>query len=145
MSRMKKIELLYDEFKRMYPSYEERVVEWYPDGRKQLAFLLDNGDRLFFNLDNHKIRMMKKGSPKTIFTDETVWRKEFARRLDLRMCIMKCQPEELSRLTSISRTTIYKYLNAERTPSTFNLEKIAAALDCNPDSLLNDYTDYLDY
>lgn len=68
---------------------------------------------------------------------EQEFRKQFARRLELLMEDRGISRQELTNRTGISAMTISRYLNAKHTAQIDIIVKIAKALSCTVDELVN--------
>ena len=68
---------------------------------------------------------------------EQEFRKQFARRLELLMEDRGISRQELTNRTGISEMTISRYLNAKHTAQIDIVVKIAKALSCTVDELVN--------
>jgi transcriptional regulator with XRE-family HTH domain len=64
-------------------------------------------------------------------------KQRFHDRLSQAMTLKKLSQSDLSNLTDLSKSSISMYLSGDNIPRQFALEKLAAALDADPDWLLH--------
>lgn len=68
---------------------------------------------------------------------EQEWREEFGKRITrLKYRAGKMNQKELAEASGISEDAISRYKNGTRTPSGYNLVRLAKALNCSLDELL---------
>lgn len=68
---------------------------------------------------------------------EQKWREEFGKRLlRLKYQAGKMSGRKLAEVSGISDDAISRYINGTRTPSAYNLVRLAKALNCSLDELL---------
>lgn len=68
---------------------------------------------------------------------EQEWREEFGRRITkLKYRAGEMNQKELAKASGISKDAISRYINGTRTPSAYNLVRLANALHCSIDDLL---------
>ena len=68
---------------------------------------------------------------------EEEWRKRFARRLWRRMTELDYNQTDVSNITGISRQEIGHYLKGVKTPLTYNVVKLARALNIDVEELID--------
>lgn len=78
---------------------------------------------------------MKKTSERK--AEEAIWRKNFSDRLTLIMLEQGLSGTELSKLTGIPQSTISAYMRGIRMPAAPAVARIAGALGCSVDHLLD--------
>ena len=123
-------EYLFGEMKLYYPWLAVDAEKYVVCGPMQLLVTMKNGKRYIY--DNHDrtfeyVREMTEG----------IWKYRFGRRLCRKMEFAGLGREALSERTGISRGMISNYLNGKALPNAYNLEKLAQALGCTIDDLLN--------
>ncbi len=124
-----------ERYEMLYPGYAERTVHWYPSGHRELSFLLEDGEVVVYDDATNQAYIARSDDTDNNIEDENIWRAKFAYKLRNRMSLCGIDRECLSMLTEIPVTTISRYTNAKTTPTTFNLLKIARALNCSPNEL----------
>lgn len=130
MKTLKEYELLIDEFKHHYPNLADEIVEWFPIGKKEISIRLKSGKLVSYTLYGNTIGKIDERDPyEECDETENEWRESFSKRLDRIMRIRAFTVERLSDETDISHVTLYKYLKGTSTPSTYNIKKIAQAMD----------------
>ena len=67
---------------------------------------------------------------------EEEYRIRLSKNLRIKMHRTAVSQDVLARRSGISTVMINRYMNAKATPSTYNLERIARALQCSPTELL---------
>jgi DNA-binding Xre family transcriptional regulator len=112
------------------------VVDWHPSGYLELTVKMSNGEILVYEFIGGRIYPIRDGRVSSTMEvrrcdDEDNWRNNLSKNLRIRMGRRCISSERLSGLTGISRATLSKYLNGHATPSSYNLEKIAYALECS--------------
>lgn len=65
------------------------------------------------------------------------WLFKFSCELSGNMNFIRMTPAQLAKKTGLSRSTISRYLNGEREPSSIAVLKIANALDLNVEELID--------
>ena len=71
------------------------------------------------------------------------WNREFSRRLRCKMNERLIKQKALCELTDISQPSMSKYMKGFQVPNSYELHKIARALECSTDELINfDESDY---
>lgn len=71
------------------------------------------------------------------------WNKEFSRRLRCKMRNLEMKQKELCELSDIAQPSMSKYMKGLQIPNSYDLHKIAKALECTTDELIHfDESDY---
>lgn len=120
---------IFEDFEFNYPNIANRVIDWYPSGRMEIVVTLDDNTKRYFNFLDKTIRHAFDGESE--YESEDDWRQMFARKLKKKMHDSFITHPELSELTGISTVTLSKYVSGKSTPSTYNIQKIARALNCS--------------
>lgn len=132
--KMNKIwDSVFDDFEIHYPEIADRVVDWYPSSQMEITIKVEDGTKYrydFFDKSMYRIFTNQDNCD-----DEVGWRNKFARELNRKIRNFGYTQEKLSDVTGISRVTISKYSNGTATPSSYNLIKIAKALECSVSEL----------
>lgn len=122
---------MYNRFLEKHKRIGYSVIDWYYIGNSTLVLHTKHGDTYTYDDKKRKVvRVMKEEDKVLGVMTEEDWRKEFALVLrdKMRKKGMKCYM--LADKTGLSRIAISKYVNATRTPSSYNLVLIADALGC---------------
>lgn len=107
------------------------VDDWYLIGDGVLVLHTRFGDTYTYDDKKRKVvRVMKEEDKVLGVMTEEDWRKEFALVLRDKMRKRGMKGYMLANETGLSRIAISKYVNATRTPSSYNLVLIADALGC---------------
>lgn len=125
-----------EDFERHYPDLADTVVDWYPINRNEIVVQIDNGSKYIYMFIGNKLIRYYEPDNSGDF-DEEKWRKEFARKLQRKIDETHIYQDELARRTGISAVSISKYLNCKSSPSGYNIERLAAALNCSVSELTN--------
>lgn len=127
---------LFRNFSMYNPSEAARAIdyEYYDD--YELLVTLDDHSQILYD-DLLKGILYIHPNPSGELPEEDIWRLGFARRLFKKMRLHGLTQMDLAAVTDISQVTISKYINGKSTPSVYNLEKLAKALDCTVEDLLH--------
>lgn len=123
---------LFDEFALYFPSIARDAVSYHEDDNfvGMITVELDNGHIVEYDSWDHSLQTLSLNAD--IMTEE-VCRYTFAYRLRKLLIRKRLTQLDLSNLTQIPRPQISNYITGKSTPSFYNLEKIARALDCSTD------------
>ena len=125
-----------DIIKSYFPFLWSRIISYWENSPYELNIELDDGSRFIFDSIDKTIRKLPENYEHLTEQD---FRNEFGIRLKKLMWHKGVTQEELSTLTGISQTQISKYFTGKTSPSFYNVDKIAKALNCSVERLL--YTD----
>lgn len=114
-----------------FPEYAKDTIYWYPSGHYEITVKLKDGRNFKYDEITNVTKRIHTITDEDPYTDERIWRMEFANRLRRRMMVCCLRQETLSEISGISTVTLSKYVNAKATPSTFHLRKLARALKCS--------------
>lgn len=107
------------------------VEDWYSISNDTLVLHTRFGDTYTYEDKKKKITRVLKPEDKVLgIMTEDDWRKEFATVLRKKLKKKGMKTYILAEKTGLSRFAISNYLNAKRTPSSYNLVLIADALGC---------------
>ena len=138
MNRNEFIQLIYDDFERMFPETAKKVVDWYVSGRYSITIIFQDNSRAYYNFLEKVIRSTKKinknGGP-----TEQEKRRIISERLKERMVNKGLTQKALSEVTGISQMSISKYIRGISEPTISNAYLIADTLECSVDELFGDY------
>lgn len=138
MNRNEFIQMIYDDFERMFPETAKKVVDWYVSGRYSITVVFPDNSRAYYNYLDKVIRSTKKidenGEP-----TEQEKRRIISERLKERMANKGLTQKALSEVTGISQMSISKYIRGISEPTISNAYLIADALECSVDELFGDY------
>lgn len=130
------VDMYYRNFEMQFPYDAAKAVEYYlEDGGYNLIVILNDGRRVSFDVYEESSRYL----PSSDDVDEERFRLEFGRRLRRILDFKNISQLELSEMTGISQVAISKYIRGKRTPSFYNADKIARALDCSITELILNY------
>ena len=122
---------MYNRFLEKHKRIGYNVIDWYYIGNDTLVLHIKNGDTYTYDDKKRKVvRVMKEEDKVLGVMTEEDWRKEFALVLRDKMRKKGMKGYMLADKTGLSRIAISKYVNATRTPSSYNLVLIADALGC---------------
>ena len=122
---------MYNRFLEKHKRIGYSVIDWYYIGNSTLVLHTKHGDTYTYDDKKRKvIRVMKEEDKVLGVMTEEDWRKEFALVLRDKMRKKGMKGYMLADKTGLSRIAISKYVNATRTPSSYNLVLIADALGC---------------
>lgn len=122
---------MYNRFLEKHKRIGYGVIDWYYIGNCTLVLHTKYGDTYTYDDKKRKVvRVMKEEDKVLGVMTEEDWRKEFALVLRDKMRKKGMKGYMLADKTGLSRIAISKYVNATRTPSSYNLVLIADALEC---------------
>lgn len=122
---------MYNRFLDKHKRIGYSVIDWYYIGNSTLVLHTKHGDTYTYDDKKRKVvRVMKEEDKVLGIMTEEDWRKEFALVLRDKMRKKGMKGYMLADKTGLSRIAISKYVNATRTPSSYNLVLIADALEC---------------
>lgn len=127
-----------DEFKLYWAFKADQVVDYRPRGERGLRIKMKDGSEYDYDSITHGLRVVRNYGPEAVsdITDERC-RNSFVYRLTDLMNARGFTQQSLSEYTGISKGAINKYLNKQATPSMTAFRKIAYALQCTMDELLD--------
>ena len=129
-------ETLLRNFKEQFPRFAENAIEYREKGPFELVVKLNNGRVISYYDTEHGIRRLP--SDDSHLTEEEC-REEFGIRLCRIMYYKGVTQKELSEMTGITQSNISNYITGRQTPSFYNVDKIARALDCSIEELRYKY------
>lgn len=126
-----------DRFKQLFPWWSDAITNCRPKNLHSIRVTLSDGKRVDYNFRTDTVRYVTTIDISDIeeITDEEC-RNVFAANLAEMMRTRGFTQTELAIRTGLSSAIISKYLNGKAIPSIANLKKIARALDCHYDELL---------
>ena len=128
---------MFNDFAERHPYLAKDVVKCTPKHVNAIRMTLSDGRMIDYNIRSHTYRDVPKyydASPSDI-TDE-ICREIFAANLVDLMKTKGFSQSDLAVRTGLSTAMISKYMRKQATPSITNLEKIAYALNCTRDELM---------
>lgn len=132
--------MIFNEFKKTYPSMSKNVSNWYPTGHLEITVKLNDGTKLIFDYLTGKSQVIPCEQvivERKRAMDEYEWREEFSSRLFDILDEVGMTQKELAEAADIDERTIRLYKHGDRTPSAYIVHKIAMALGCNPSELVD--------
>lgn len=128
-----------ERFEERCPDWAKNAARWTPKHTHAIRVTLNNGDQVDYNMRTDSYRYRHADQPILTnpddITDEDC-REAFAINLAEMMRTKGFGQATLAECTGLSSAMISKYLNRKSTPTLTNLLKIAHALDCHPDQLM---------
>ena len=134
--RLNMNEMLLTNFKKQFPCFADRAVEYREKGPFELVVKLDDGHVISYYDTEQGIRRLP--SDDSCLTEEEC-REEFGIRLYRLMYDKGVTQSELSEMTGITQSNISNYITGRKTPSFYTVDKIARALDCSIEELRYKY------
>lgn len=130
---------MFEYYASVYPQYAARTIHWFPSGQMEITVRLDNGTFWIFDMIGPTLkplgdRDLNPDAEEDISEEE--YRIRLSRNLRIKMHHTAVSQDVLARRSGISTVMINRYMNAKATPSMYNLERIARALQCSPTELL---------
>lgn len=127
-----------EDFFNEHPYMRNEYSEYRPKGDRGIRVTLKDGNQYDYDIITKSIRKINddRRLTKDEITDEQC-RKSFAYHLANLMGERGYTQQTLSEYTGISKGSINAYLNASKTPSITNMRRIAYALDCAINELLD--------
>lgn len=119
-----------ENFKIDFPRDAVQIMYYEPIGYDCLEIKLMDGTTIIYDNFNRSARNLPKDSHN--ITEEE-FRREFGYRLRRIMEYKHITQVELSEKSGIPQCHISGYINGKRTPSSYNLDKLAKALRCSVD------------
>ena len=135
--------MIYNAFKKTYPSIGKNVAHWYPSGHLEITARLNDNSKVVYSYLENKGRVIPPEENKMIveekrmYMDQEEWMEEFSDRLECMMESVDITQTELSRLTGISDRTIRRYLDGDVIPSAYNVCLMAKVLGCYVNELID--------
>lgn len=124
---------IYENFKRYFPLLEPEVVDYHVNGDLDMMVVkLKDGSSLVYDDCTNAIRNLPSDDRSMT---EKECRREFGMRLRRIMNLKGVTQEQLSVMTGIQQSQLSNYINGKTSPSFYNVDKIARALDCRTDDL----------
>ena len=132
-------ETMFEYYASVYPQYAERTINWFPSGQMEITVRLDDRTFWVFDMIGPTIkplgnRDLNPEAENDISEEE--YRIRLSKNLRIKMHHTAVSQDVLARRSGISTVMINRYVNAKATPSMYNLERIARALQCSPTELL---------
>ena len=132
-------ESMFEYYASVYPLYAERTINWFPSGQMEITVRLDDRTFWVFDMIGPTIKPLGNKDLNPEAEDdisEEEYRIRLSRNLRIKMHHTAVSQDVLARRSGISAVMINRYMNAKATPSMYNLERIARALQCSPTELL---------
>lgn len=130
-------EEIFEDFAMRHPEWAKNVKSYKPKHINSIRITFNDGEQIDYNIRTRSYREVHEyyiNDPGDV-TDE-MCREVFAINLAEMMRSKGFSQPELSARTGLSTASISKYLRKKATPTITTLEKIAHALNCNRDDLL---------
>lgn len=115
-------------FKMYFPVFFEKAVKYRQLDNREVYAELDDGRRVLYDDADNSIRRLPANS-RTMTERECLV--EFGLRLRKIMNDRGISQIELSERTGISKPVLSLYMNGNRNPGFYNVDKIAKALGCS--------------
>ena len=130
-------EEIFEDFAMRHPEWAKNVKSYKPKHINSIRITFNDGEQIDYNIRTRSYREVHEyyiNDPCDV-TDE-MCREVFAINLAEMMRSKGFSQPELSARTGLSTASISKYLRKKATPTVTTLEKIAHALNCSRDDLL---------
>lgn len=124
-----------DDFVTHFPLVANDAVTWHPSGRREITIKLKNGARIVFNDISKTIRRLP--GPDAPEMSEDSWKTGFGRKLGHILASSNMSQTALAIETGISQVMISRYISGNSQPSAYTVTKIARALNCSIDELMD--------
>lgn len=127
-------------FNLLHPREAEKVIDVREGPNHTLIFITDDGREIIWNCFTNRIEPLAKSDLKTIDIyqiEDNDWNKIFGKKLKKKMREIGMTQSTLASLTNIAPASISQYCNGDIMPTAIKLVKIARALKCNVDELIN--------
>lgn len=130
-------EEIFEDFAMRHPEWAANVKSYKPKHMCAIRITFNNGEQIDYNIRTRSYREVRDYfiNASDDVTDE-MCREVFAANLAEMMRSKGFGQPELSARTGLSTASISKYLRKKATPTVTTLEKIAHALNCSRDDLL---------
>lgn len=132
-------ETMFEYYASIYPQYAERTINWFPSGQMEITVRLDDRTFWVFDMIGPTLKPLGNRDLNPEAEDdisEEEYRIRLSKNLRIKMHHTAVSQDVLARRSGISTVMINRYVNAKATPSMYNLERIARALQCSPTELL---------
>ena len=132
-------ETMFEYYASIYPQYAERTINWFPSGQMEITVRLDDRTFWVFDMIGPTLKPLGNRDLNPEAEDdisEEEYRIRLSKNLRIKMHHTAVSQDVLARRSGISTVMINRYMNAKATPSMYNLERIARALQCSPTELL---------
>lgn len=139
MIETNKWSLMFEEFMDNYPRMASNAIDWYPSGKSEIIIVMSDRSKVVYNGNTQRFSFIRCTDGEYENLTEEEWRRKFAAKLYEYMTYNCMTQKELAELLNVSQMTISKYLNAIATPTSYNLDRIARALNCSISELTNFY------
>lgn len=127
-------------FNLLHPREAEKVIDVREGPNHTLIFTTNDGREIVWNCFTNRIESPAKSDSKIIDIyqiEDTDWNKIFGKKLKKKMREVGMTQSTLASLTNIAPASISQYCNGDTMPTAIKLVKIARALKCNVDELIN--------
>lgn len=130
-------EYTYRNFLARWRGDPKEIEEMKFTGRNELTVFLKNGEIIKQDtLNNQYLHIVQRPYPDEDVLNENQYRSELSYALNVRLSGKFMSQKDLSERTGISEPMISMYLRGKTTPSSYNLAKIARALECSVEELI---------
>lgn len=128
---------IFSSFLQNSPFNEEDILDYKPKHLHAIRVTLESGEQVDYNIQTKSFRPVRQPSLNAVdeVTDD-ILREVFATNLSELMITKGIGQAELGARTGLSSAAISKYLHKKSTPSITQVERIARALGCHRDDLL---------
>ena len=130
-------EKIFEEFKKHRPDWADRVVEYRPKNSWTIRVTRDDGKQIDYNMQSGSSREVRYIAVNDEDINEDDVRSLFASNLAEIMRVKGFGQTLLAERTGLTSAAISKYLNRKSTPTLTAVIKIARALNCAPEELMD--------
>lgn len=125
---------IFHNFELYFPSMARKAADYYLSDDSEITVVMEDDSRVKFDNYMQTVRCI---SPYPENPDEERWRKEFSYKLLKKMNKQSLSQQGLAEVSGVSQCSINRYLNQKSTPTVFAASKLAKALGCTVDDLLD--------
>lgn len=116
-----------------FPSIAESMVSYQESDNFEITVQCDDGSSFVYDDLDKTIRAIPADGG---IGDESVWRREFGRRLRKRMIRNGLTQEDLANMVGISQSMLSNFMTGRSMPGLYIVDKLARALDCSVDDFI---------
>lgn len=120
-----------DLFLHYYPAKEENIADQVYIGDHDYIFFIDDGSRVRFDCSNRDMTYIKPIDILTTEEMDTIWTKEFARKLSKKLRTKHITQKQLAEAIGVTDRSIRNYLYKRSVPDYLTLRKMAEVFECS--------------
>lgn len=131
----KKYDEFLEQYKRYYPSFHGKTVDWWPSGRLCITVKLDDGTLFEYNSRDNTIRRIQ--SEKHAI-DNAILRKEIGYNLQKVVSARGIPQSEIAYKCGITEAMLSRYIHGASMPGIDKVYALADVLGCRITDILDD-------